>query len=153
MSLGAKVVNLIRLHIIDQVAQLAAVAQVSVVQEESAPRVVRIGIDMLNSIRIEGARPSNQAMDFIALSEKPFCQIRSILSRDPCDERLFHSPPGRFYFWLVYAVDMVVESQDINITKKRLQVNPSTLRDECRASNLGAYLPGRIGCLKTGQES
>jgi hypothetical protein len=62
-------------------------------QKKAAPGIMGVGIDMIDSIGIEGTRSSNESINFIAFVEKQFCEIRTILPCDPCDECFFHGSP------------------------------------------------------------
>ena len=54
MALSAKVVNFVRFHIVNKVAQLPPVIQVPVMQEKLVLGIMGIRVDMINSICIKG---------------------------------------------------------------------------------------------------
>ncbi|MFT5190886.1 MAG: hypothetical protein ACI957_003923, partial [Verrucomicrobiales bacterium] len=49
------------------------VCEVTVVKEELGVIVVGIGVDVLDPLRIEGGRATNDAVDFVTFIEKEFC--------------------------------------------------------------------------------
>ena len=46
--------------------------------------------DVVDPVRVEGAGPADQSVDFIALGKEKFCQVRSVLAGDAGDECFFH---------------------------------------------------------------
>jgi hypothetical protein len=54
-------------------------------QKKAAPGIMGVGIDMIDSIRIEGAGSSNEAVNFVILGKQKFREIRTILACDSCD--------------------------------------------------------------------
>src|ERR1700730_13833833 len=51
---------------------------------------VRILIKMVDSCGVERAGPSDYSVDFIILLQQIVCQVRSILSRNACNQSSFH---------------------------------------------------------------
>ena len=47
-------------------------------------------IDVIDASRIERTRPADDAVNFIALREKKFGQVRSVLAGDAGDERFLY---------------------------------------------------------------
>ncbi len=60
-------------------------------------RNMRVFVDRIDPSRIERTRSSNNAIDLIALSEKKFGQLRSVLPCNATDQRFFykHTPSLR----------------------------------------------------------
>jgi hypothetical protein len=54
---------------------------------------------MVDAVGVEGARAPDQAVDFVSFFQEEFRQVRSVLARDPRDERSFHGflPFFRFF--------------------------------------------------------
>ena len=75
MALRPKVIDLIRLHTVDNVRNLLRIRQVPVVKKELRPRFMRVYIDMVNTGSIESACPADNAMDLVALGEQKLCKI------------------------------------------------------------------------------
>jgi hypothetical protein len=55
VALSPEMVNFVRLHIINEIAQLASVIQIAVIEEKSSVRVVGVSVNMIKSIGIERA--------------------------------------------------------------------------------------------------
>ena len=89
MALRTEMINFFGPDIIDDVGDEACIGQVAVVQEESRGTVMRIHIDVVDSLRVERAGSANDAVDFIVFRKKQFCQIRAVLTCDAGNERLF----------------------------------------------------------------
>jgi hypothetical protein len=85
-------VHFLGLEVIDEIGDLFAVHEVAIVQEEAGSRVVGILIDMIDAVRVEGARTPHEAVDFIAFREEEFGQIGTVLTSDTRDEgALWHN--------------------------------------------------------------
>ena len=54
MGLRTKMVDLVRLDPLDQGDEARAIGQISVVQEESSLRIVRISVQVINSRSVKG---------------------------------------------------------------------------------------------------
>lgn len=54
-------------------------------EEDLTCRIVRIEIDMIDSLGVEGARSTDQAMDFIALFKEELGKVTSILAGNAAD--------------------------------------------------------------------
>ena len=54
------------------------------------PKDVRIDVDVIQALGIEGARPAYDAVDFVVFVEKELSQIRSVLAGDAGDQSAFH---------------------------------------------------------------
>ena len=87
MALRAEVVDLIRLHGLDDADQIRRIRQIPVVQDEAQLLLVRILIEMIDSIRIKERRPALDAVDLVALLDEELGQVRAVLAGDPRDER------------------------------------------------------------------
>jgi hypothetical protein len=90
MALGGKMIDLIRLNIVDKITQLPTVIQVSVMEEELLARDVRIAVDVIDPVGVEGARSPDQSMDFTPFGKKQLGQIRTILSGNAGNQGAFH---------------------------------------------------------------
>ncbi len=85
VTLGCQVINLVRLQIVDHMAEQPGVGHVPVVQEQPHSDLTGVHIEMLDAPGIEGAGPPHQAMHFITLPQQQFCQITAVLAADACD--------------------------------------------------------------------
>ncbi len=90
MRLGAEVVDLVRLEIVEQLHHLHGIGQVAVVQEQARLVEVRILVDVVDAGGVEGRGATHDAVNLIAFGEKEFRQIRTVLPRDARDECFFH---------------------------------------------------------------
>jgi len=64
------VVDFVGLDAVDQVCHLRAVGEVSIVKKHFYHRLMRINIDMVYPGGAEGAGPSDEAVNLIALSQQ-----------------------------------------------------------------------------------
>ena len=90
VALGAKMVDLIRLDIIDQVGQLFRVRKIAVMKKETDIWLMSVLLKMIYSAAVQTARPADDPMDFVAFRKKEVRQIRAILARDSGNECFFH---------------------------------------------------------------
>ncbi len=71
-------------------------------EEEPHPVDVRVLIKVIDAGGVEGARPSDDPMDLVALGHKEVGQIGTVLTCDTGDEGFFvHS----FLYWRIACVD------------------------------------------------
>jgi nucleoside-diphosphate-sugar epimerase len=91
VRLGCQVIDLIRLHVMDQLDQAACIGHVPIMQMEmDTVFVIRIMVDMLNTCPVEAAGAPHQPVYLVILREQQFGEIGPVLSGDPGDESLFH---------------------------------------------------------------
>ncbi len=83
MALGCQMINFRRLNIIDQIGELAGVAQVAIVQKQAGGRVMGVHIQMFNAGGVKSAGPANQPMHFIPFGQEQFRQVTAILPGNP----------------------------------------------------------------------
>jgi hypothetical protein len=74
-------VDLIGPDVVDDVRELLHVREISVVQEQMSPRLMRILIDMVNPTRVECACAPNEPMDLVPFVKKQLGKIGTILAR------------------------------------------------------------------------
>jgi hypothetical protein len=86
VRLRAEVVDLVGLHLLDDVNERRGVGEIAVVQKEAWVRVVRILVDMVDAVGIEQRRSSLDAVDFIAFGEEKLGEVGSILAGNSCDQ-------------------------------------------------------------------
>ncbi len=80
MALGSQVVNLIRLHLLDNAYQTAGVRHVTIVQDKITIVNVGILIQVVDAVSIEQRSAAFNAMDNVALLQQKLCQVSAILS-------------------------------------------------------------------------
>ena len=97
MALGAEVVDLIGLHLLNDALQVAAVAQVAVVQLQALIQLVRILIEVIDPGGVETAGPALDAMHGVALLQQQLRQVAAVLAGDAGDQRVFAVAHGCHY--------------------------------------------------------
>ena len=70
MALGAEVVDLIRLHLLDDPDQVGAVGEISVVENQSRVTFMRILVEVIDSARVETASAAFDAMHHVTLFQQ-----------------------------------------------------------------------------------
>ena len=90
VALRAEVINLIRPQFVEQFDQVDRIAEVAVVQEQMRRAHMRVLVEMVNAFGVERAGATDNPVHLVALGEKKLRQIRTVLPRDPRDERAFH---------------------------------------------------------------
>ncbi|WRX09742.1 hypothetical protein QQP08_002229 [Theobroma cacao] len=88
MGLRSQIVNLVGPDGVEPATKRGSVGEVSVMElHPSLERVVRVDVDVVNTLRIEVGRPADQAVDFVAFVEEELGQVRTILTCDASDQR------------------------------------------------------------------
>jgi len=78
-------VDFVRLHIPDDVRQIARTADVPVVQVQlHFVPVVGVPVDVVQTVGVEAAGATDDAMHFVALRKQKLGQVRAILAGDAC---------------------------------------------------------------------
>jgi hypothetical protein len=90
VALGREVVDLVGLDGLHEADEVGAVGEVAVVQLEARLGIVRVAVEVVDPLRVEGAGPALDAVDQVALLEEELGQIGAVLARDAGDERGFH---------------------------------------------------------------
>jgi hypothetical protein len=67
MALRAKIIDFIRLQLVEELHESDGISQVPVMQEQVYPIHVRILIEMINPRGVKGAGSSDDSVDFVAL--------------------------------------------------------------------------------------
>jgi hypothetical protein len=60
-------------------------------QEQPNPVNVRVGIKMIDALRVERAGAADDAVNFVAFPDQKIGQITAVLAGDARDERFFHA--------------------------------------------------------------
>lgn len=82
MALGRQVVDLVGLDLLNYADEVGGVGQITVVQFEAYVFLVRILIQVVDAIGIEGRRSAFDAVNVVAFGEQKFGQIGSVLPRN-----------------------------------------------------------------------
>ncbi len=88
MALCCQMIDFIRFCVVNHIAQAASCPHIAVVQKQSRAAIhdVRILVKVIYAFRVKSTRPADDAVDFIALGQKKFCQVRPILPGDAGDD-------------------------------------------------------------------
>ena len=87
MTLCGEIVDLLRLHLLNDANQVGGVRKVAIVQDHAAVRLVRIAVQMVDPIGVERRGATFDAMHLVALIEQELGEICAILPGDACHER------------------------------------------------------------------
>ena len=90
MALGRQIIDFVRLYFLHDTHEVAGIAEVAVMQNKMPFTGVRILVQVIYAIRIEEGCPAFDAMNFIALAQQKFREIRAVLPGNAGDESLFH---------------------------------------------------------------
>src|ERR1700691_487449 len=82
MALRAEMINLVRLHVVNQVGQLLTRREIAVVEEEATVAALRVLINMVDAVSVEGGTAADDSMDLVTFSEQQFRQVRTVLAGD-----------------------------------------------------------------------
>lgn len=81
VRLSSEVIDLVREDNIEPPAERGGVGEVSIMKLHSClVSIVRIDIDVIDSLSVEVGRSPDQSMDFIALLKEELSQVRTILA-------------------------------------------------------------------------
>jgi hypothetical protein len=109
VRLRTEVVHFPGIDLVEDVAQACSVREVAIVQKETAAGFVRIAINVIDPVSVEGTGPPNNAVDFAAFFEKQPGQVGTSLARDSSYQRLFHSPH--------YNIEILVRGVSLNVSE------------------------------------
>ena len=87
VALGGEVVDLVRLGLLHDADEVGGVGEVAVVHEEAAAGHVRIRVEVVDAVGVEGAGAALDAVDGVALAEQELGQVGAVLAGDAGDER------------------------------------------------------------------
>ena len=86
VALGAKVVNLVRLHLLDDPDQIGAIGEVAVMESEPSVTFMRILVEVIDAAGVERRCTPLDPMHLVALFEQQLRQVAAVLPRDACDQ-------------------------------------------------------------------
>ena len=89
MALCTQVVNLVRLGVLHDAYKAAGVCQVAVVQLETGVLNVRVLVNMVDALRVEGAGTAFDPMHAVPLAKQKLGKVRAVLAGDAGYERYF----------------------------------------------------------------
>ena len=88
MGLRAEVVDLVGLELVEQPHEAAGVGEVAVVQEELDAALVRVAVEVVDPVGVEGRGAADDAVDLVALVEQQLGEVGAVLAGDAGDEGL-----------------------------------------------------------------
>lgn len=90
MALRGEVVNLVRLHLGEDVDQCRAVGHVPVMQNKSLVFSVGILVKVIDTVGVEQRAAPFDAVNFVPQTKQMFREVGTILTGDSGDQRSFH---------------------------------------------------------------
>ncbi|KAG6540856.1 hypothetical protein Mapa_017786 [Marchantia paleacea] len=75
VRLGSEIVHFIGADAVDPLSQSGGICEIAVVQLHARARVVRIDVDVLEALRVEIRRTTDDSVHFVSLAEQKFCQV------------------------------------------------------------------------------
>ena len=82
VTLGAEVVDLVGLEVVDEIGQLLRIGQIPIMEKETDVREMLIVIKVIDPAAVKAARAADEAVDLVSFSEEELGKIRTILARD-----------------------------------------------------------------------
>jgi hypothetical protein len=73
------------MNFFNQPVKVAGVGEIPVMQKHFYAGFMPVFVEVIDTIRIEGAGPADNAVNLVAFIEQQLGQIRSVLSGDPGD--------------------------------------------------------------------
>ena len=86
MALGAEVVDLIRLHLLDDPYPIVTVGKVAVVEHKARVTFVRVLVKVIDPAGIEAASAPLYSMHLVALLQEQLRQVAAILACYSCNK-------------------------------------------------------------------
>ena len=86
MALGAEVINLIGLHLLDDPDEVGAVGKVAVVEHQARIAYMGILVEVVNPAGVEAAGTPLDPMNLVALLKQQLRQVAAVLPRDAGNE-------------------------------------------------------------------
>ena len=89
MALSAKVIDFVRLYLLNDPYKVSAIREVPIVQDEARRRLVWILVDVIDALGIEARCPAFDAVDLVALFQEEFGEVGAVLAGDAGNECFF----------------------------------------------------------------
>ena len=90
VRLSRQMVHFVGLRGIQYVAHARAFARVAVMETQSSAALMRIGVNPIQALGVEGGGSPHDAMDLIPLGQQQFRQERPVLPGDTGNQRFLH---------------------------------------------------------------
>ena len=95
MALGAEVVDLVGLELVEQLDQRDRVGEVAVVGEQADPLLVGVVVEVVDPVGVEARGAADDAVDLVALLEQELGQVGAVLAGDAGDQGALARSPRR----------------------------------------------------------
>ena len=89
MAHRSQVIDLIRLHFLQDTGQVRGIGQIAVVQMKFRVSGMRILVDVIHALGVERRGTTLDTVHFIPFFQQEFCQVRTILPGNAGDESDF----------------------------------------------------------------
>ena len=94
MTLGAEVVDLVGLDLLNDADQVGRIGEIAVVEDEASGGAAEVDlmgvlVEVIDAIGVEAAGAALDAMDAIALLQQEFGEVGAVLAGDACDQSCF----------------------------------------------------------------
>jgi hypothetical protein len=80
VTLGAQVVDLGRLNIVNEICHLSRHREISIMKMKPDLRSMRVMVDMINAIGVESAGTADKPVNLVAFVQKKLSQVTAILA-------------------------------------------------------------------------
>jgi len=87
VALGGEIVDLVGLRLLHEADEIGGVGHVAIVQPERHALLVRIVIEMIDTLGVERRGATLDAVDVVALADQELGEIGAVLAGHPGDER------------------------------------------------------------------
>jgi hypothetical protein len=112
MALGSKVVDFVRLDLLEDAYQVGGVCQIPVMEDKISVFHMGVLVEVVYPVCVKKGGSSLDTVDFISFSEQKFCKICPVLARNACYECFFcHATSCFGYGVKLSAVEMVLGNQ------------------------------------------
>jgi hypothetical protein len=85
MTLGPEVIDFVGLSFLNNAGEITGIGEITIMQHQRPAFLVRVLVEVIDSIRIKRRRPPLNSVDLITLPQQKFRQIGAILASDSCD--------------------------------------------------------------------
>ena len=94
VTLGAEVVDLVGLDLLNDADQVGRIGEIAVVEDEAGQGAADVDlmgvlVEVIDAIGVEAAGAALDAMDAIALLQQEFGEVGAVLAGDACDQSCF----------------------------------------------------------------
>lgn len=100
VRLGAEVVDLVRLHFLQDAGEVGGVGEIAVVELEAGVVDVRVFVDVIDALGVEQGGAALDAVHFVTLFEQEFGKVGAVLAGNAGDEGGFFGLGGHCCFSL-----------------------------------------------------